>query len=1043
MNGDRLQIALIVSLCLAVVTPQVARADAGLDDYNVAVQLYKQNRWALAGDGFRKFLQAYPDHEKRPFARLYLGLTSINQADYKVAREVLRGFLKDYPENANVAQAKYRVAECSYLLNDLPAAKTELKTYLADHPQDQFAERALPYLGDVQLRSNDPAGAILSFRDALEKFPEGPLVDDARYGLGRALILEKQPEAALKEFETLAKGTGARAAEAQFQIGSHWFDAQELAKSAAAYRIVWERFPASPLASDARLNGGFALYRAGQFAEAATAFEQVTGDAARKVTAGYWRGMSLKNAGDPQQGVKAFAAILPDVPEKHPLADAIPFQQGVCQRQAGDVAAAETTFLAVVKSFPQGDYADDALHFATELAIEAGDYPAAAQRLQQFQQQYPQSGLRLYQQLLAGRLALGQAADLVTRQQPVEQVAALYQRASDQFEKVLAETQLPKTKVQASYYLAITRQLQNRHPDALEILQPLVAQIPPTGPHELADALVLQSDSFGQTGRWDEAATAAERYLKQFETARQRPRALSQLALAKARINDLNGSQSAYDQLSKLPGSQPLAASTGLQLAELAEQRKDWPGAASYYEVLTTLAKGTDNEAFAWRGWGWALFQQKQFAAAAEKFARVPRDFANHRLAPEAAYYHAEALREAGDAPAALAAFAAVFEKYAPPGKAPRGAEQQSPGLYAYRAGLQQARVQRQAKQIEAADRSYSMVLDRFPQPEQLDRLLDEWALCNYEAERYDEADAIFRRLVREVPESDLADNARLSLAESDLLANRLKEAEVAFTELRDSAKADAQVRERSHFQLLVLALDQRRWADVKMLATTFVGSFPQSPQRDYVDYCGFEALVAEPPTDTELLTAAEQQLVTAITKIQLDPAKTWQPRLWVLLAEIRLRLKQYPELAAIVADFKTKYPKATTLYQADEVLGRGYKQQAQFDEARQAFQRVFTDPAASKTETAAKAQFLYAETLFLQERWMDAFFAYTKVYTVYDYPEWRSVALLQAAKCDEQQGQWRDAVTSYEKLLKEFPQSSVVNDARTRLEAAKNRVTN
>ena len=62
----------------------------------------------------------------------------------------------------------------------------------------------------------------------------------------------------------------------------------------------------------------------------------------------------------------------------------------------------------------------------------------------------------------------------------------------------------------------------------------------------------------------------------------------------------------------------------------------------------------------------------------------------------------------------------------------------------------------------------------RFVNRQNLDRILDEWALLNYEAQRYEKADDLFRRLIEQVPDSDLVDNARLSLAESDLLADRL-----------------------------------------------------------------------------------------------------------------------------------------------------------------------------------------------------------------------------------------------------------------------------
>ena len=66
------------------------------------------------------------------------------------------------------------------------------------------------------------------------------------------------------------------------------------------------------------------------------------------------------------------------------------------------------------------------------------------------------------------------------------------------------------------------------------------------------------------------------------------------------------------------------------------------------------------------------------------------------------------------------------------------------------------------------------------------------------------------------------------------------------------------------------------------------------------------------------------------------------------------------------------------------------------------------------------------------------------KVYSSYaTYPDWQAAAMLQAGKCDEQQGQWKDAVQTYEQLIAEFPQSTHVADARKRQEMARKRVTN
>ena len=106
-------------------------------------------------------------------------------------------------------------------------------------------------------------------------------------------------------------------------------------------------------------------------------------------------------------------------------------------------------------------------------------------------------------------------------------------------------------------------------------------------------------------------------------------------------------------------------------------------------------------------------------------------------------------------------------------------------------------------------------MLEKFPKPENLDKLFDEWALLNYESERFARADEIFKRLIAETPDSDLADNARFSLAESDLSTGKLNEAKVALQQLEQSPKSDADVQQDALFRLMGIAEEQQQWDEL------------------------------------------------------------------------------------------------------------------------------------------------------------------------------------------------------------------------------------
>ncbi|MFO0917954.1 MAG: tetratricopeptide repeat protein [Planctomycetaceae bacterium] len=1031
---------------LSLFGSSLVQADTALDDYNVAVKLYKAARWPLASKQFQEFLAKYPQHEKAPLSAFYLGLTYINQENYQAARDVLRSFTKKYPDNANVPQARYRIAECSFLLDDLKSARGELQEFLDKHPNDPLGERAWPYLGEVQLRLGEADRALATFDRALQTFPKSALVSDAKFGRGRALETLKRYGDALQQYQELAADkANPRAAEAQFQIGSLEFAAQHFAASAEAYRTMLREFPASSLAVAARLNAGYALFQAGDFAQAADQFAASQKDAANAVAAGYWRGLSLKSQGNFAQAAEVFASIAAEA-DDGPYAESLQFQRAICARQMNEPAQARELFLKGSERWPKGEFADDSVHAAAELAVDAGDLEQATKLLERFARDYAGSGLRLHYELLLGRveLAKGSAqekerpAGANTPPDPAQNEH--FQQAIKRFEHVLQESMVERTRLLARYYLALTRQFQALPEDALKTIAPVIEAVDRDGAKsDLGEALIVQSESELALKRFAPAREAAMRYLELFPGGRQVARALAAAAVSAAQSGDWPAAKAAIDQLAEQHRANPVTPGVLFQIAELAEQQNDWPTSAKLYQTLIDVSGGTDNQAFAIRGLAWSQFKQNEFGPAAEQFGRVVRQFPQHKLVSECAYYQAESLREAGQLEPAAAAFVEVFQKYAPTAPAEPGAEQLAPMIYSYRAGRQRARTLQALQQIDQADQAYEALTQKFPHPKGLDSLLDEWAFLNYDAGRFERADVLFRRLIQEVPGSELADNARFSLAESDLVAGRNEEARRAFEALLASDQSDAEVKERSLYRLIVLAVDEQRWAEVPKLRDRMVREFPNSSYVSYADYGDAEAKLSSAKTTDEELVVVRNSLNQIIQSARAElPADAWQGRAWVLLAETYFREKNYDAVKKTADDFHQAQPNSIYGYQAEEIVGRSYKQQADFPEAIKTFERVLADPNAFRTETAAKCQFLIAESYFLDQKYEDAFLAYQKVYASYDFSYWQAAALLQSGKCDEQLAQWKEAAASYARVLEEFPQSEFVPEAKQRLEIAR-----
>ena len=989
----------------------VLHADDALDDYNLAVGLYNASRWTLAADTFRDYLKKHPQHVKVPYARLFLGLTLINLKQYDEARATLRTYVANYPKSRNIAEAMYRVAECSYLLGDVKAAGAELQTFIDHNADSPLCEWALPYLGDIRLRQKQPQQAATLFEQALKKYPESRLADDAKFGLARSYEQLKQSEKAVKLYQELIKSEGSpRAADALINLAGYYFEKQNYAEAAQAYLDLVTKFPESPLASTAQLNAGFAFYQAGDFPQAIAAFEKCKQDKGNFVTGCYWQGVSQKSLKQYDAAVKSLQEAY-DHDSQGPMVEEILYQWADTEYRRQEYQKSQKLFLELVDRFPQGKYADNSLHFAAESALLSDHITDAEKLVERFNKEYPNSGLRLSQELLKGRLldAKGGEENLRT--------------ALKHFERVLKESTLAHTQSLARFHVARIQRKLGLHKEVLETVKPLLAEIEQQQEKaEYVDALLLQATSALELKQYATAADAASLFWKYRPDSLLGDQALSTRALAEAFQGNQNPAQHSLTLLTNRYPKSALIPGTVHQMAEAAYEAKNWKWAADLFGQLIALGVDSPYHVTGLAGRGWSRYEDKDYQQAAADFAQLVKDHPKHSLAAEAAYMQGKSLQEGGKNDEAIAAYAQTLKQF---GKS----------RHAFLAGLQAARMTVAAKKLEEADKLYDQLLDQFPQADDADKLLDEWALVNYEAGRFQQSDKVFDRLIKQFPQSDLADNARLSLAESSLISGDVDKAKKSFDELYADARSDDRVKEVALYRLIEISLEKKNYEEVARLAQELLRKYPKSQYAWYVRFSFAEAQMQLDQPEKAIDWLKELQQQQGNEKITNEP---WYARTWVLLAEALLRRKDYAAVAAAVADFEKWNPDSPFLYQAYEVLGRSYKNQALFDEARQAFQKVIDSPEGRKTETAAKSQFLIAETYLLQKEHKKALLEYLKVDIQYDFPDWQAPALYQAAMCHEALKETEQARKTYEELVQKYPKSEFVAKAQERIKQLK-----
>jgi outer membrane protein assembly factor BamD (BamD/ComL family) len=610
---------------------------------------------------------------------------------------------------------------------------------------------------------------------------------------------------------------------------------------------------------------------------------------------------------------------------------------------------------------------------------------------------------------------------------------ALEQKALAEYESVLQETSVDSTKAKAAFQLARLYEHRDEAAQALAALAPLLADVEKNGKGSAyLDVLIIAARADLALKEPQKAIEAAAKYVDLAPQGDQLDAALAVRATASLAADRPDEAVADWQSLQTKTPKSNLLIPTTRDLAEQAYANEDWQHAATFFGGLAALAASRPEEAVGLSGLGWSLHKAGKFAEAAAAFDKVLQKFGDApQIGPEAAYMRAKSLQDAGDLAAAADAYRATFERFAPREPAAAGDEANGPARNAYLAGLQLARVLRLQNKTAEADAAYAALIEKFPHPRNLDELLEEWALLHYEAGDYEKSDALFRRLLEETPQSPLVPNAKLSLAESDLFGGKLDEAKAAFEAIAKNEKASPGTRQRALSMLVSLAAEQGDWSKTESLARQFIEQFAEGRERPIVLYQLGEAQLQQAQPEQAIETLSQVESLASDPAVKSEP---WFPRVSILLAEAAFQKKDYASAAKRLDAVEALDPQPDYAYLADELLGRIYKNQTKFDEARSAFQRVLDDPNARRTATAARAQYEIAQTYYLQERWEEARTAAFKVYTLYKFPEWQAPALFMAGLSDEALGERQKAASAFADVVKEFPNTEYADQAREKL---------
>ncbi|MEX2188412.1 MAG: tetratricopeptide repeat protein [Pirellulales bacterium] len=1003
MNGLRQTLLIVLALAPAV-CQRAAWADAGDDQYAVAAEHYRQQRWQLAADEFAALVSRFADHARRDDAEFFLAESQVQLGDFRAAAEHFRVYLDRAPQGRYAKSALFRGGEAAYLGGQGEEAERQLAAFLTAYADDELAAYALPYLGRLALDAKKYDVAEQRFRQALDKFPTGPLAEEAQFGLARTHEHQGDHAAAEEGFAAIAARRD------------------------------------SPIADVAQFRLGLVRYTRGDYAAAEKTFaELVTGFPRSQLVAksDYWRALSIKS----QQRWREAAGLLIAVAEHatgsaagastdESFAATARYHAGDALLAAGEAAAAIEQFELVLASRDAGELADDALLAKMQATLIVD--PTAVERLAEAWKDHADSPLaKAAQRIRAQALVQQQQYDAAIEQLKPLAVAANSNFANSNDANVKSEQQ------SAAYLLAVALHGAGKYDEALAQFARLeaVADEPLKSTVQLGRASTLV-----RLRRYEEARPLLESFLAAAADGPNTATALVELAFCNAGQGQFNDARRRYEAFAKLPVARSTLLSTTHRLAEMAYRggQRDW--AAELFGLLAADGNPSEYVARGLSGQAWCQFSSDDLTGSAATFLRLVEQFPSDPLAAEGALVRGKALERLGEYDPALLMYRTVIDKFPDAAEAPA-------------AVFAAAELHERLKQRSDAESYYRRLLERFPSDAKTDAALYQlaWLLRTNDAavssadaaRRAAEAETLFERLRHQHKQSAYWADAVFRLAEA--ARDRQDAAQVAALVDELSAATDAKTdsgeplvdaRTLAHAFYLQgrLAVDAGDWAAAEKAMTTLVERCAKSDLRLAAEFWIAEAAYRR--AEYELAATRFEKLAV---DAQSTPA-TWLAMIPLRRAQVLAQQKKWPEAIALAETIAKDFPDFVQQYEADYLIGRALAAQGKFDEARALYAKVTQSPQGGKTETAAMAQWMIGESYFHQQDYATAVKEYLRVEILYAYPKWQAAALVQAGKAYESDGQWQEAIKLYTQVLRKYGETDYAAEASTRLRVVQQR---
>ena len=319
---------------------------------------------------------------------LAVGSIYFNQHSYEDALKQFNDFLDNNPDDPAAATALVNQGDCYYRLQYYEQAIESWMTLLKRFPEAPEVEEAMYRIADTRFGLGRFDSAAAAYEQLRNRYPEGSYVADAGFGLANCLYNQGNDEGAILAFNAFIQDypDDPRVEDAELGVQSCYY------RSGKDMEDYLETNPDSPMAADIYWNKGQDAFAAGNFAEAARAFERVTLDYPESESgpgALFYLAESYYRAEDRDQALAGYHNFMTTHPD-HDLAELAHLRAAtVLFKQERFVEAAQG-YETLVDLFPVGEYAPLSTYNAAVCYQEIEDWHAAIGGYVRFMVDHPE-----------------------------------------------------------------------------------------------------------------------------------------------------------------------------------------------------------------------------------------------------------------------------------------------------------------------------------------------------------------------------------------------------------------------------------------------------------------------------------------------------------------------------------------------------------------------------------------------------------------------------------------------------------------------------